>query len=107
MAAEIGHELRKYLTVLIGRVDLMTLNLKVQKSNRATRRLGIMGEQLDRIENFDNGLMELGVPKLKKELSNLNFLVHRMIDFIRAQKRFRRVELELDVHLPAMEADQG
>jgi len=30
-----------------------------------------MGEQLDRIENFATGLMELGVLKLKKELAPL------------------------------------
>ncbi|MEE2753235.1 MAG: hypothetical protein VX910_04575 [Candidatus Latescibacterota bacterium] len=29
MAAEIGHELRNYLTVLIGHVDLMIINLEV------------------------------------------------------------------------------
>ncbi|MEE2753234.1 MAG: ATP-binding protein [Candidatus Latescibacterota bacterium] len=66
-----------------------------------------MSEQLDRIENFATGLMELRVLKLKKEPSDLNCLVHKLIDFIRGQKRFRRVEFEFDVHLPAMESDQG
>jgi signal transduction histidine kinase len=109
MAAEIGHELRNYLTVLIGHVDLMTLSPEVQKSDRATRSLGIMSEQLDRIEKFATGLMELGVLKLKKEPSDLNFLVHKLIHFIRGQKRFRRVEFEFDLddQLPAIEADQG
>jgi signal transduction histidine kinase len=68
-----------------------------------------MGEQLDRIENFATGLMELGVLKLKKEPSDLNVLVHKLVDFIRGQKRFRNVEFEFDLaeKLPAMEADQG
>jgi signal transduction histidine kinase len=97
MAAEIGH------------ADLMTINPEVQKSEKAIRSLGIMGEQLDRIENFATGLMELGVLKLKKEPSDLNLLVHKLIDFIRGQKRFRRVEFEfeLDESLPVIEADQG
>ena len=109
MSAEIGHELRNYLTVLIGHVDLLGLNPDVQKSERAVRSLGIMGEQLERVEKFATGLMELGVLKLKKEPSDLNLLIEKLIDFIRGQKRFRRVEFEFDLasELPAMEADQG
>ena len=109
MSAEIGHELRNYLTVLIGHVDLLGMNSDVQKSDRAVRSLGIMGEQLGRVEKFATGLMEMGVLKLKKEPSDLNVLIEKLIDFIRGQKRFRRVEfeLELDSELPAMEADQG
>ncbi len=107
MAAEIGHELRNYLTVLIGHVDLLGVNPDIKKLDKATRSLGIMGEQLERIEKFATGLMELGVLKLTKEPSNLNLLVEKLIDFIRGQKRFRRVEFEsqLDLGLPEMEAD--
>ncbi len=72
MSAEIGHELWNYMTVLIGHVDLLGLNPDVQKSERAVRSLGIMGEQLERVEKFATGLMEQGVLKLKKEPSDLN-----------------------------------
>jgi signal transduction histidine kinase len=109
MAAEIGHELRNYLTVLIGHVDLMGINPEVSKSDKAVRSLGIMGEQLTRIENFATGLMELGVLKLKMEPSDVNVLIEKLIDFIRGQKRFRRVAFEFDLgeELPLLEADQG
>ena len=109
MAAEIGHELRNYLTVLIGHVDLMGVNPDVSKSDKAVRSLGIMGEQLTRIENFATGLMELGVLKLKMEPSDVNVLVEKLIDFFRGQKRFRRVAFEFDLgeQLPQLEADQG
>lgn len=109
MAAEIGHELRNYLTVLIGHVDLLGVNPDIKGSEKATRSLTVMGEQLERIEKFATGLMELGMLKLRKEPSNLNLLVDKLIDFIHGHKRFRSVTFEnkLDPALPPMEADQG
>ena len=109
MAAEIGHELRNYLTVLIGHVDLLGVNPDVKNSDKAVRSIGIMGEQLERVETFATGLMEMGVLKLEKEPSDLNHLIEKLIDFVRGQKRFRRVEFEshLDDALPTIEADQG
>jgi signal transduction histidine kinase len=109
MAAEIGHELRNYLTVLIGHVDLMAVNPDVKGNERAIRSIGIMGEQLERVETFATGLMEMGVLKLEKESSDINLLIEKLTDFVRGQKRFRRVEFEsqLDPNLPEMQADQG
>tara|TARA_A100001037_G_scaffold175887_1_gene157673 strand:- start:1051 stop:1941 length:891 start_codon:yes stop_codon:yes gene_type:complete len=109
MAAEIGHELRNYLTVLIGQVDLFGVNPGVTANERATRSIGIMGEQLERIEKFATGLIEMGVLKLAKEPFDINLLIEKLTDFVRGQKRFRRVEFEatLDPKLPTMEADQG
>lgn len=109
MAAEIGHELRNYLTVLIGHVDLLGVNPDVSGNERASRSIGIMSEQLARVEKFATGLMEMGVLKLRKEPSNINLLIEKLTDFVRGQKRFRRVEFEstLDPALPHMEADQG
>lgn len=109
MSAEIGHELRNFLTVLIGHVDLMAINPDIQGSEKGKRSLGIIAEQLERVENFASGLMELGQLKLKKEPSHVNLLIEKLINFIQGQKRFRQVEFELNLGsgVPLIEADPG
>ena len=43
MSAEIGHELRNFLTVLIGHVDLLAINPDIQGSEKGKRSVGIIG----------------------------------------------------------------
>lgn len=109
MSAEIGHELRNFLTVLIGHVDLLAINPDIQGSEKGKRSVGIIGEQLERVEKFASGLMEMGQLKLKKEPSHVNLLIEKLISFIQGQRRFRQVEFELDLGegVPLIEADPG
>ncbi len=109
MSAEIGHELRNFLTVLIGHVDLLGINPDIQQSEKGKRSIGIIAEQLERVEKFASGLMELGQLKLQKEPSHVNLLIEKLIGFIQGQQRFRQVEFELDLGkgVPLIEADPG
>jgi len=63
MSAEIGYKLRNYLTVLIEHIDLLGINSSIRDDEKATRSVGGIGEQLERIEQFSLGLMELGGPE--------------------------------------------
>lgn len=74
MSAEVGYELRNYLTVLIGHIDLLGINPSIRDDEKAIRSVEVIGEQLECIEQFASGLMELGQLKLKKEPSDLNLL---------------------------------
>lgn len=109
MSAEIGYKLRNYLTVLIEHIDLLGINSSIRDDEKATRSVGGIGEQLERIEQFSLGLMELGQLKLKKEPTDLNVLTEHLVAFIQGQRRFRQMEfkLYLDVCLPMLEAFPG
>lgn len=109
MSAEIGHELRNFLTVLMGHVDLLGINPDIQASEKGQRSIGIIAEQLERVEKFASGLMEMGQLKLQKEPSHVNLLIEKLIGFIQGQRRFRQVEFQLNLGsgVPLIEADPG
>jgi len=109
MAAEIGHELKNCLTVLVGHTDLLLTNPEVEALEKPIRSIKIISEQLARVENFASGLMDLGVVRSKTETSDLNLLVEKLIQFIQGQSRFRRIEFDLDLGsgLPPLDVDPG
>jgi signal transduction histidine kinase len=109
MAAEIGHDLRNFLTVLMGHADLLVANPAVAADERAARSAGVVADQLQRIERFASGLMDLGVLRMAREPSDLNDLIRRLIAFIQGQARFQRVTFAMDLYdsLPPVSADPG
>jgi signal transduction histidine kinase len=109
MSAEIGHELKNYLTVMMGHVELLQINPNIGQDARILRSLTALGEQLTRVERFASGLMDLGMLRSKTERASLNMLIEKLLPFIQGQSRFRRVEfvLDLDRQLPLVHIDQG
>ena len=109
MSAEIGHELKNYLTVVVGHTDLLLANPEIQQLERPTRSLTAISNQLDRMSQFATELMDLGLLRSKTEESDLNLLIERLVQFIQGQSRFRRVEFDLDLSadLPKLQIDQG
>ena len=109
MAAEIGHELKNYLTVIVGHTDLLLANTALQALEKASRSVQVISDQLGRIERFASGMMDLGMLRSKTETSDLNLLAEKLIQFIQGQSRFRRIELVLDLHpsLPLLNVDPG
>ena len=109
MSAEIGHELKNYLTVMMGHVELLQINPNIGQDARILRSLSALSEQLTRVERLASGLMDLGMLRSKTERASLNVLIEKLLSFIQGQSRFRRVEfvLDLDHQLPLVHIDQG
>jgi signal transduction histidine kinase len=109
MSAEIGHELKNYLTVVMGHTELLLANPKLDGEERIERSLNAISDQLARMEQFASGLMDLAMLRSKTEPSSLNTLIEKLIAFIQGQSRFRQVEfsLNLDNELPLLNIDLG
>lgn len=109
MSAEIGHELRNYLTVIMGHTELLQIHPKLQGDARIDRGLKAISDQLVRMEQFASGLMDMGMLRSKTEPSSVNVLIEKLVPFIQGQNRFRRVafSLDLDRGLPLIDIDPG
>ena len=109
MSAEIGHELKNYLTVLMGHAELMQMNPKLKGDERIERSLNAIVDQLSKMEQFATGLMDLGMLRSKTEAAHINLLIEKLISFIQGQSRFHKVEFDLDLggDLPLLDIDPG
>jgi len=109
MSAEIGHELKNYLTVLMGHAELLQMNSKLKGDERIERSLGAIANQLSKMEQFASGLMDLGMLRSKTEAAHINLLIEKLISFIQGQSRFHKVEFDRDLgtDLPLLDIDPG
>jgi CRP-like cAMP-binding protein len=97
MSAEIGHDLKNYLTVLMGHTELLQMNPKLSGDERIVRSLTAITDQLSRVEQFASGLMDLGMLRSKTEAAHINLLIGKLISFIQGQSRFHSTEFGLDL----------
>lgn len=109
MSAEIGHELRNFLTGALGLSELLLAEEGRGGSARASEHLRSLQRQLERMQRFALGLLDLGLVRSRKQPSDLNGLVHRLVGFVQGQSRFRTIELVQDLapDLPLLEVDPG
>jgi signal transduction histidine kinase len=109
MSAEIGHDLKNYLTVLMGHAELLQMNPKLKGDERIARNLSAITDQLSRMEEFATGLMDLGMLRSKTEAARINLLIEKLISFIQGQSRFHKVIFARDLgeNLPLLDIDTG
>ena len=109
MAAEIGHELRNQLVAISGRAQMLIRDAERQQYANVQRHAQIILEQGHRMEAMSKGLMDFSRAELKVERVDLNALIQRSIEFVRAQNRFDGVEwdLKLPGSLPELRGDPG
>jgi signal transduction histidine kinase len=109
MAAEIGHELRNQLVAISGRAQMLIKDAERAITQNVSRHAQIILDQTKRMEQLANGLMGFSHTDLKIEKVDLNQLIHRSIEFVRAQNRFDGVDWDLRLCEPAPElrADPG
>jgi two-component system sensor kinase FixL len=109
MAAEIAHELNNYLSIVLGNLELLQMDLDVGKMENAPKKINSMKEGLDKMTRFTDGLMMYSRPVAKKEKFDLNVFLENELFFIRPQNRFDGVEFlcEFDKTLPPVTADKS
>jgi two-component system NtrC family sensor kinase len=108
-SAEIGHELNNYLTVVMGNFQKLEINLKRGETDQLNKSLELIGEHLEKITKFIQGLMDFSVLKTQKKKTNLNELIVKVVGFVRVLRRFKNINLtkELDPNMPQLHLDAG
>ena len=109
MAADIGHELNNYIFIISGHAQLLSARPEFQASPQAVKTLGIINDQVQKISRFTSSLMDFSAQNAKKQATDLNDLIVKLIEFIQPQHRFRSVtfDLGLEEKLPKLNVDPG
>jgi len=107
IASSISHELNNYLGMIVGGVELTQLVLSKGDTQRAAVNLEKISGNLDKMERFVKGLLNYGVLKPRKSLTNLNSIVSDVLLFITIQSKFKNISIDVDCHaeLPDLELD--
>lgn len=103
LAASIAHEIRNPMTSLKGFAQLM----ETETSDRGTRYIRIIEQELDRIDKILNEFLTLSKPKqLNIEVIEANELIQCIIDFMSPQALLTGVIIDFDYKEPIyFEAD--
>ncbi len=109
MAADIGHELNNYLSIISGHAEILRDSPDLRTFPRAVKSLDTIIEQIGRIERFTASLMDFSAQNIRRQPADMNDLIRHLIRFIQPQHRFRNVAftLDLEADLPWVEIDSG
>ncbi|NOY88139.1 MAG: HAMP domain-containing histidine kinase, partial [FCB group bacterium] len=95
MSAEIGHELNNFLGVVAGNLSLLDFQLKKKNYEELGKYVTAMTDNIEKIKKFTNNLMDLQPISSKKEIVYFDKLIKEVIDYLRPQKRFQEVTINL------------
>ncbi len=95
MSAEIGHELNNFLGVVAGNLSLLDFQLKKQNYADLDKYVHAITENVNKIKKFTSNLMELTPISSAKEIISFDKLIAEVIDYLKPQKRFSGVKIEL------------
>ncbi len=93
MAGDIAHEMNNYLAVLSGNIELLPLLLKKGETEKATGKLAVMKQTVDKIARFANGLMDTDPDRLTLTFADLNQVVENTVAFLKPQNKFDRIDI--------------
>ncbi|MBU8932951.1 MAG: response regulator [candidate division Zixibacteria bacterium] len=97
MSAEIGHELNNFLGVVVGNFSLLEALLIKKSYDNVDRHLKTIFDQIERMKRFTTNLMDLSITASQKEIVDFQDLLSEVIDFLKPQKRFSDVSIDLVV----------
>ncbi len=100
MSAEIGHELNNFLAVVQGNLSLLDLQLKKENYQSLPKYVQTMGDTIKKIERFTSDLMSLTPISGTKEVMSFDKTFLEVIEYLRPQKRFRGVTVDVPAELP-------
>ncbi len=95
MSAEIGHELNNFLGVVAGNLSLLEHQLNKKNYGELEKYVKGMTDNIEKIKKFTANLMDLRPISSKKEVIYFDKLITEVIDYLKPQKRFRNVQIDL------------
>ena len=96
MSAEIGHELKNFLGVVMGNLSLIQHHLGEKNYAELDKYLKAVLSNLDNIKKFTDGLVDFSRLKSSFEPCDINALIGDVIDYLKAQKHFQDVDIRFE-----------
>ncbi len=95
VAAEIGHELKNFLGVVYGNISLLELQLQKGAAEMYPKYMAAITTNLEKMKRFTTELMREAKLSGDQETIAVNTHLRELVDFMRPQKRFTGVNIEL------------
>lgn len=109
MASSIGHELNNYLAIIGNNAELLGLNLKKERYDKADFNAQQIVESISKMKRFTEGLMDFS--KLEAEFVNydVRHLIDELLFSLKAQTRFKKIifSVEINADIPKASMDVG
>jgi len=107
LAAAVAHEINNPLSAIVGVAQAMNTECSTSQCSRYGEAChpGMILEQATRVMGITRQISEFSVPQSQEaELSDLNSILRSTVNFVKFDRRFRRVKVsvELDGELPAV-----
>jgi len=109
MAASIGHELNNYLTIISNNAELMEINIKREKMDKARENSRQIIENVGRIKRFTDGLMDFSKLETEMVSYDIKHLIDNLLFSIKTQRRFKGVTIDPSYvgEMPEIHIDVG
>ena len=95
MSAEIGHELNNFLGVVAGNLSLLEHHVCKVAPGGLDKFLTAIQTNIEKMKKFTSNLMDLTPIASKKDIIDFEQLLTEVIDYLKPQKRFRGVSIEV------------
>lgn len=107
MASAISHELRNYLGLLLGGLELTQVAMTKGEGDKADEHIDKLKATIGNLEKFASGLMDYTKFEVDKQTSSLNGVISDVISFVSGQQRFKEITIkaDLDRNLPEVLID--
>jgi signal transduction histidine kinase len=110
MASTISHEIRNFLGLILGGLELTQVAVNRGDGDKANDNLEKLKSTVENLEKFASGLMDYTKLTVDKQTSSINSVIGDVISFISGQQRFKGItitpELESDLPDLIIDADQ-
>ncbi|MGD9401132.1 MAG: ATP-binding protein [bacterium] len=107
MASAISHELRNFLGLLLGGLELTQVAITRGEGDKADEHIDKLKSTVENLEKFASGLMDYNKFEVDKQTSSLNGVISDVISFISGQQHFKDITItaDLDTDLPEVMID--
>ena len=107
MASTISHELRNFLGLILGGLELTQVAVNRGDGDKASDNLDRLKSTVENLEKFASGLMDYTKLTVDKQTSSINSVAYDVTSFISGQQRFRGITItpELEADLPDLMID--
>lgn len=110
MASSISHELRNFLGLILGGLELTQVAIMRGDGDKANENLDKLKLTVENLEKFASGLMDHTKIKIDKHTSSINNVIMDVTSFISGRQRFKGINITPDLErtLPEVmiDADQ-
>lgn len=103
LVSTISHELRNYLELILGGVEIAQMSLKKSDSDKAQATLDKLKENVAKMEQFTSGLTSYVTLKSCKQFTDLNAIITDVLSSVSTQERFKHITIthQPDPDLPS------